>query len=88
MTTFLNGKFIVERDGAGYVLKEKVEYEVKDKETGLMVSKERYDNSFYSSFKNALIAIVNNAGDSASDIRGVIDVMNELKSEILNKVIN
>jgi hypothetical protein len=83
-TTLLGGKYIIDTDGDGFVLKEKIEYQVKDKDTGALVNKERYDNSYYSNYKNALLAVVRNAPKNAKDITEVLEIMNRIEDRIIN----
>jgi hypothetical protein len=83
-TTLLGGKYIIDTDGDGFVLKEKIEYQVKDKDTGVLVDKERYDNSYYSNYKNALLAVVRNAPKNAKDITEVLEIMNRIEDRIIN----
>ena len=85
-TTLLGGKYIIEVDGDGFVLKEKIKYQVKDKNTGAIIDKERYENSYFSNYKNALIAVVRNAPKDAKDIQEVLDVMNRIEDRIINGV--
>lgn len=83
-TTLLGGKYIIDTDGDGFVLKEKVEYQVKDKDTGEMVDKERYESSYFSNYKNALIAVVRNAPKDAKDITEVLEIMKRIEDKIIN----
>lgn len=83
-TTLLGGKYIIDTDGDGFVLKEKVEYQVKDKDTGALVDKERYDNTYHGNYKNALLAVVRNAPKDAKDIVEVLDIMKRIEDKIIN----
>lgn len=83
-TTLLGGKYIIDTDGDGFVLKEKIEYQVKDKDTGALVDKERYDNSYYGNYKNALLAVVRNAPKDAKDITEVLEIMKRIEDRIIN----
>jgi hypothetical protein len=83
-TTLLGGKYIIEKDGNGFILKEKIVYQVKDKNTGEMVNKERYDNTYYGNYKNALIAVVKNAPKDAKDITEVLEIMKRIEDKIIN----
>lgn len=83
-TTLLGGKYIIDTDGDGFVLKEKIEYQVKDKDTGALVDKERYDNSYYSNYKQALLAVVRNAPKDAKDITEVLEIMKRIEDKIIN----
>ena len=83
-TTLLGGKYIIDTDGDGFVLKERIQYQIKDKDTGEMVDKERYDNFYFSNYKNALIAVVRNAPKDAQDIQEVLDIMKKIEDRIIN----
>ena len=83
-TTLLGGKYIIEVDGDGFVLKERIEYQVKDKDTKEVIDKERYENSYFSNYKNALIAVVRNAPKDAKDIQEVFDIMKRIEDKIIN----
>ena len=49
-----------------------------------MVDKERYENSYFSNYKNALIAVVRNAPKDAQDIQEVLDIMKKIEDRIIN----
>ena len=83
-TTLLGGKYIIEIDGDGFVLTERIEYQVKDKDTKEVIDKERYENSYFSNYKNALIAVVRNAPKDAKDIQEVLDIMKRIEDKIIN----
>lgn len=83
-TTLLGGKYIIEKDGNSFILKEKIVYQVKDKNTGEMVNKERYYNTYYGNYKNALIAVVRNAPKDAKDVQEVLEIMKRIEDKIIN----
>ena len=82
-TRLLDGKYIVATDGDGFVVKKRIDYQVQDKVTLEVVNKIRYENSFFSNYKNALIAVVRNAGEGCEDITAVLDRIKQLENEIL-----
>lgn len=49
-----------------------------------MVNKERYDNTYYGNYKNALIAVVKNAPKDAKDITEVLEIMKRIEDKIIN----
>jgi len=83
-TTLLGGKYIIEEEGDGFTLKTRVQYQAPDKETKLMVDKERYENRYYSNYKQALIAVVRDAPADAKDITEVLEIMKRIEDKIIN----
>jgi hypothetical protein len=83
-TTLLDGKYIIVEENDGFTLKTRVKYQGIDKITKLKVYKEKYENRYYSNYKSALIAIVQDAPKDAKDIQEVLDIMKRIENKIIN----